>query len=127
MWVVSASRLNHVDVQATSDTGGGYNVGWVQPAEWLKYTVNVRTAGTYTLDLRIAAKGAGGVFHVEANGVDVTGPISIPDTGGWQVWRTITKTGVSLSAGTQIVRIVMDTRGAGSAGYVGNFNWFAVR
>ena len=118
-------RNNAVDIQATTDTGGGYNIGWTTAREWLKYTVKVNAAGTYAIDVRVAAKGAGGTFHIEVNGVDKTGPIAVPDTGGWQVWRTLTKTGVALAAGQQVVRVVMDTNGA--SGSVGNFNWFAVR
>jgi carbohydrate binding protein with CBM6 domain len=119
-------RSNAVDIQATTDTGGGYNIGWTTAREWLKYTVNVTTAGTYAIDVRVASKGAGGTFHIEVNGVDKTGPIAVPDTTGWQVWKTLTKTGVSLAAGTQVVRVVMDTNGA-SGTTVGNFNWFAIR
>src|SRR5690242_17504633 len=29
-----------VDIQATSDTGGGFNVGWTKAGEWLRYAVN---------------------------------------------------------------------------------------
>ena len=118
-------RTNSADIQATTDTGGGYNLGWTATGEWLIYTVNVRTAGTYAIDVRVASKGAGGTFHIEVNGVNKTGPISVPDTGGWQVWKTVTKTGVSLGAGQQIVRVVMDSVGA--SGYVANMNWFAIR
>lgn len=118
-------RTNSVDIQATTDTGGGYNLGWIAAREWLKYTVNVTTAGTYAIDVRVASKGAGGTFHIEVNGVDKTGPISVADTGGWQVWKTVTKTGVSLGAGKQIVRVVMDS--IGTSGAVTNLNWFAIR
>ena len=118
-------RSNAVDIQATTDTGGGYNIGWTTPREWLKYTVNVKTAGTYAIDVRVASKGVGGTFHIEVNGVDKTGPLKVPDTLAWQTWTTITKTGVTLAAGTQVVRVVMDATGGGTT--VGNFNWFAVR
>jgi hypothetical protein len=87
--------------------------------------VNVATAGTYTFDVRVASKGAGGTFHIEVNGVDRTGPFVIPDTGGWQVWATLSKAGISLSAGPQVLRIVMDAEGAST--YVGNVNWLKVR
>ena len=118
-------RSNAVDIQATTDTGGGYNLGWTAAREWLKYTVNVGTAGTYAIDVRVASKGAGGTFHIEVNGVDKTGPMTVADTGGWQVWKTLTKTGISLGAGTQVIRVVMDS--AGASGSVANLNWFAIR
>jgi hypothetical protein len=120
-----AYRSNSVDVKAASDTGGGYLVGWTAAGEWLNYTVSVATAGSYALDLRLASGGPGGTFHLEVNGVDKTGAIAVPDTGGWQTWKTVTRTGVALAAGVQVVRVVMDT--IGPSGSVGNFNWFAVR
>jgi len=58
-------RSTDVDIESTSDTGGGYDVGWVQPGEWLQYTINVQTSGSYTLDSRVAWPGQGGTFHVE--------------------------------------------------------------
>ena len=112
-----------VDIEATSDTGGGYNVGWTAPNEWLKYTVNVTASGTYTIEARVAASGAGGTFHIEADGVNKTGPMVIPNTGGWQSWTTISKS-VSLAAGAQVWRLVIDN--AGSGGVVGNLNYIRV-
>ncbi len=106
-----------VDVEGTSDTGGGYDIGWTNPGEWEKYTVNVTTAGTYTIDFRVASNAAGGSFHLEVDGNNVTGTMSVPVTGGWQTWTTITKTGVSLTAGQHVLRWVIDTAGGS------NLNW----
>ena len=117
-------RSDNVDLQTATDTGGGYKVKSAVAGEWLKYSVNVAAAGTYTLTVRVASAGAGGRFHIEANGVDKTGPLTVPDTGGWQSWRTLTKTGVTLAAGSQVLRFVMDSNG--SSGITGNFNWIAV-
>ena len=39
-------------MQVTTDTGGGYNIGYVQAGEYLDYTVNVASAGNYRLELR---------------------------------------------------------------------------
>jgi hypothetical protein len=117
-------RSTDVDIERTSDTGGGYNVGWAGAGEWLNYSVTVAAAGTYDIAVRVASAGSGGTFHIEVNGVDKTGPMAVPNTGGWQMWTTVRKLGVSLAAGPQLVRIVMDTMGATSA--VGNINYITV-
>ena len=119
----SVLRNDDVDLQTATDTGGGYKVKSAVAGEWLKYSVNVAAAGTYTITIRVASKGAGGSFHLEAGGVNKTGSLSVPDTGGWQSWRTITKSGVFLAAGPQILRLVLDTNGP--SGMTGNFNWVA--
>lgn len=96
---------NGVDIEVCSE--GGYNVGWIIAGEWLEYTVNVATAGTYTADIRVSTA-TGGSFHIEFGGVDKTGILTVPNTGGWQNWQSVTRTGMSLSAGVQIMRIYMD-------------------
>jgi hypothetical protein len=58
-------RSTDVDIEASSV---GYNVGWVGAGEWLRYTVNVVTSGTYTLTARVASNGSGGTFYVEFGG-----------------------------------------------------------
>src|SRR4029077_5220456 len=72
---------------------------------------------TYTATFRVASPGPGGTFHLEMNGADVSGPIVIPLTGGWQTWQSVTKT-ITLTAGTQTARLVIDA--AGQGGTVGN-------
>jgi glucose/arabinose dehydrogenase len=114
-------RPTDVDIEATSDAGAGYNVGWMDAGEWLAYSIDVATAGVYRLEARVASNGAGGTFHVEVNGVDVTGSLAIPNTGGWQNWTTISKTGATLQGGRQTLRIVLDTKSA--AGVLGNLNY----
>ncbi len=110
-----------VDIESTSDSGGGYDVTAAKAGEWLGYTVNLGASGTYTIDLRVANSSTGGTFHLLTDGVNVTGTMSVPSTGGLQTWQTISKTGIALAGGTHDVRLVLDTN-AGS-GAVGNFNW----
>jgi hypothetical protein len=80
----------------------------------------VAESGAYRLTVRIASSGTGGRFHVEANGADVSGPLAIPDTGGYQTWRDVTTT-VTLTAGLQRIRFVADAASAG--GVFGNLNF----
>jgi hypothetical protein len=115
-------RTTDVDIGPTSDTGGGYYVGWTKAGEWLKYTVSVTTTGTYTLETRLANIGTGATFHVEVDGVDRTGPITVPDTGAWDAWQTIATPGIPLTAGQRVIRVAFDTIGSGGA--VAGFNWF---
>jgi glucose/arabinose dehydrogenase/PKD repeat protein len=116
-----AYRATEVDIEPTFDTGGGFNVGWMDPGEWLEYTISVATAGFYRLDARVASPTTGGSFHLELNGADITGPISIPATGGYQTFQTISRSGVPLPAGIHVLRFSVDT--AATFGAMGNLNW----
>jgi len=104
-----AYRSDGVDVEATTDTGGGYNVGWTAAGEYLKYTVNVAAAGTYTVTFRVASTtGQTGAFHLQnAGGTNLSGAVNVPNTGGWQTFTNVTAT-VTLPAGTQILTLVED-------------------
>ena len=114
----NAYRSTDVDIEAASS--GGFDVGWVAAGEWLNYSINVPAAGTYAVNFRVACAGRGGTFHLEANGASVTGGLTVPDTGGWQNWQTVSAP-VTLTAGPQIVRLVMDSSGSAA---VGNFDSF---
>jgi len=119
----TGKAYRQTDVDLESATENGYDVGWISAGEWLNYSVNIPTAGTYTLRVRVAAEGAGGRFHIESNGVDRTGAITVPNTGAWQTWTTITAT-ISLPAGQQVLRLVVDAESAASI--LGNINWLEV-
>jgi N-acetyl-anhydromuramyl-L-alanine amidase AmpD len=118
-------RSTGVDIQTTTDTGGGFNVGYTRAGEWLDYTTTIATAGAYTLDFRVASAATGGTFHLEVDGVNLTGAINIANTGGWQTWTTVSRSNVNLAAGKHVLRLRMDANG--STGSVGNFNWLKLR
>lgn len=100
-----------VDLESCTDGDTAYDIGWTAAGEWLKYTVDVAAAGTYAVTFRVSADGKGGTLHLEdESGKDLTGPVAVPSTGGWQKWRDVTAT-VSLPAGAQTLRLVEDTGG----------------
>jgi endonuclease/exonuclease/phosphatase family metal-dependent hydrolase len=104
-----AYRSTAVDLEAAA--GGGYNVGWTTAGEWLKYGVNVTSAGTYTISFKVASAAGGGSFHLEMNGTNVTGTVPVPSTGGWQSWTNVSRT-VLLNQGVQTARLIIDSAGA---------------
>jgi hypothetical protein len=62
-------RFDNVDIQVTTDVGGGYNVGWIDPGEWLAFTVEVAQSGRYDLGARVASPVAGNKsLHVAVDG-----------------------------------------------------------
>jgi fibronectin type 3 domain-containing protein len=112
-------RTDGVDLETTTDTGGGYNLGWTAAGQWFKYTVNVASAGTYNVTYRVAAPSAvSGAFHIaDASGNNLSGAISVPATGGWQTWTNVTGT-VTLPAGVQTLTLTEDAGGW-------NVNWIS--
>lgn len=86
-----AYRNDSVDIEACGDGSPtmGYDVGWLDPGDWMKYTVNATAPGPYALQARVASASGGGSFYVEVGGSNVTGVINVPATGGWQTWSTL--------------------------------------
>jgi len=111
-------RSDGVDLEATSDSsptsaaGNGYDLGWTTGGQWFKYTVNVATAGTYALSLRLAAPGAvTDALHIDnSSGTNLTGDVTAPATGGYQDWTTVTAS-VTLPAGVQTLTVDQDNAG----------------
>jgi Carbohydrate binding module (family 6)/F5/8 type C domain len=105
-------RSDGVDLETCTDTGCGYDLGWTATGQWLKYTVNVATAGTYTLSLRLASPNGvtDGLHIANSAGANLSGSVNVPDTGGWQTWATTTAS-LTLPAGRQTLTLDQDNGG----------------
>ncbi|WP_094708017.1 carbohydrate-binding protein [Hahella sp. CCB-MM4] len=114
-----AYRSDDVDVEPTSDSGGGFNVGWIDNGEWLVYeNLHIPTTGNYIVRMRVASPG-GATASVDLNaGQTILKQFNIPDTGGWQNWTTLTAT-VNISAGTHNLGVYAATSNW-------NFNWIEI-
>ncbi|HYG38192.1 MAG TPA: carbohydrate-binding protein [Cytophagales bacterium] len=110
----SYSTMNGIETEATTDTGGGQNVGWIDAGDWMDYTVDVQNPGSYTVQYRVTSESGGGSLQIKS-GATTLANTSIPNTGGWQNWTTVSAS-INLSAGTQTLRLQ-----AGAGGF--NINW----
>jgi len=115
-------RESGVDID--TDLAGGWAVAWIRSGEWLSYTVNVTTPGAYDVTFRVANVGTGSTFRLESNGVNKTGSIQVPNTGGWYTYADLVKTNISLQPGRQVLRIVYEPGQPDH--WWGNLNWFSI-
>jgi len=91
---------------------GGFAVGYISDGEWLIYTVSVAEAGKYDFIFRVASGGnPTKKMHMEIDGVNVTGPLSHADVTGWQSWKDLKITGINLTVGNHLMKVVFDTWG----------------
>jgi N-acetyl-beta-hexosaminidase len=110
--------------ETTTDTGGGQNVGFITPGDWLGYTnVDFGTPTAASVTTRLASGASGGTIQYRLD--STTGPIiaSVPvtSTGGWQTW-TGTTTNLT-GAVTGVHRLYLTFTGTAGADFV-NLNWF---
>src|SRR5439155_12230857 len=98
-----------VDIIVSADAlGGGYVVNNFETGEWLAYTINVAASALYDIEIRASSGWSTTAFHVEIDGVNVTGTVTVPNTGNWNSHQWVGKKGVALAAGQHVLKIVAD-------------------
>jgi glucosylceramidase len=116
----SFTSLSGLQTETCEDTLGGFDVGFAEDGDYALYERIDFGAGLSSVDVRVASAGSGGrlEFHLDS----VTGPlaatVTVPVTGGWQKWVTVSGAAAGAS-GVHDVYVVF--KGAGS---IGNLNWF---
>ncbi len=121
---VEASSFNTVanglQTEPTSDTQGGYDLGYASAGGYAVYQ-NVNLASGFTnVTARVAGAGSGGTleFHLDNPAGPLIGSLAIPVTGGWQTWQTVSG---ALTGGGGLHNLYLVFNGGNS---IGNLNWF---
>ncbi|NCC53848.1 MAG: carbohydrate-binding protein, partial [Spartobacteria bacterium] len=105
-----ACRTNdHVDIYTTEDVDGGCRVYMNADGEWLEYSLNAETEGTYDIALRIATPYDNRALSVWVDGVNINGTNVLPNTGGWDIFQHVVIPDVVLSEGTHVIRVAAET------------------
>lgn len=97
-----------VDIIGSGNASGGFAITNFQTGEWVAYTVNITTAGTFTMQIHEATTASNAAFHVEIDGKNVTGSLGMPNTGSTSTYRWTTMQPVTLTAGKHQVKIVSE-------------------
>ncbi|ALV32335.1 glycoside hydrolase family 16 protein [Streptomyces sp. CdTB01] len=115
-----------VTTEATSDTGGGQDVGYIANGDWALYKgVNFGSTAARQFYARVAsgaASGVSGLVQVRLDSATSTpiGSFAVGNTGGWQSWTTI-PANISSVTGTHDVYL---TFSSGQPADFVNVNWF---
>ncbi len=107
--------------ETCTDTGGGLNMGYANPGDYLDYRVHVPNAGNYTINFRVATIRASSQLTVmveSGNTFSEVGTLTITPTGGWQTWATL-PLNVTLPQGRYTLRLFIRSGEF-------NINWFQV-
>lgn len=90
---------------------GGYAIGYTAAGEWLEYSVNVKSSGTYDYVATVSSGADNSAFKislVKEEGETVLSTVSVPNTGSWDTYTTVSGTlGKGLGTGTHILRFTI--------------------
>ncbi len=109
------AAMNGVQTEVCSE--GGLNVSYIDAGDWMDYLVNVPVAGTYKVDFRVSSPYSNTQLQLQKGGTSLA-TATIPNTGGWQNWQTVSTT-ANLAAGAQTLRVYAVTNGW-------NLNWLSI-
>ncbi|HLX62060.1 MAG TPA: carbohydrate-binding protein [Planctomycetota bacterium] len=83
-----------------------YYVGWTAAGEWLNFTVNVETAGTYTVKMLASSNNKDAEISLSVNNADKTNSIVLESTGHWHTWKMYEKIAeIPLEKGPQLLTL----------------------
>jgi len=121
------SAQQGVGLEATTDTGGGQNIGWLANGDWARYPgIDFGSTPATQFYGRVASGAAGGVsglveVRLDSRSNPPTGSFAIANTGGWQSWRTVP---ANVSAVTGVHDVYLTFTTGQPADFV-NLNWFS--
>ena len=117
------NSAGELQTEPCTDTDNGFDLGYSAPGYWAEYRNIDFGSGVHSVSVRVA-NGSGSTGTLEFHSGGPTGPLlaqaTIPNTGGWQTWQTVTAT-VSGAAGVQNLFVVFQN---GPSSGTGNLNWF---
>ena len=83
-------RNDNVDIQENDDPlSNGFNVGWIERDEWMKYSFSLDQEGLYNVKIRIATEDDDGRFYFKINDNQVSEMVDVPSTGAWDTWQYV--------------------------------------
>ncbi len=89
------SLNNGLVSEKCTDTGGGLNMGFANPGDYMDYLVNVSVARHYNFNFRVASQNSTSQIIIligEVNSFTAIDTVTIAATGGWQTWKTVSST-----------------------------------
>lgn len=121
---IQASSFNSVsglETEPTTDTLGGYDVGYADNSDYAVYQNVDFATGITNVTARVASASNGGTLEFRLDGLagPLIGSVTITNTGGWQTWQTVT---VPVSGASGLHNLYLVFQGTTSG--IGNLNWF---
>ncbi len=110
-------EMSGIQVESSSDVGGGENIGYVDAGDYLIYNLDISVEGIYEVTFRHA--GWESIMDLMLND-ELLQQVNLPATADWQTWQS-TKTEMILPEGQHSLKVIFKTDGT-NLNYL-YFNW----
>ena len=107
-----------LSTEETTDINGGLNIGYTDAGDFADYLVLVTETGDYDINFRAASENQSGSILlqlIDGSNIQNLTQISLPITGGWQTWETVSAN-TNLTEGSYKLRLKVIQSGF-------NLNW----
>lgn len=118
-----------VGVEATTDDGGGQNIGFITDGDWYGFTP-MNLTGIDAVEFRVASQSIGGTIEIHADDPEgpLVGSVTVEPTGGWQSWTTVTAPLDNVpTGGSSLYFVTRRPSGSDSTSFLLNINWMRFR
>jgi beta-glucanase (GH16 family) len=122
----ASSAQSGTQLEATTDAGGGQDVGFIANGDWLQYNgIDFSSTAAHQFVARVASGAGAGVsglveVRLDSRANAPVGSFAVGNTGGWQSWRSIP---ANISAVTGVHTVFLTFTSGQPADFV-NVNWF---
>ncbi|MEV6212538.1 glycoside hydrolase family 43 protein [Kitasatospora sp. NPDC051914] len=108
-------------IETEPSSEGGMNIGWIENGDYTKVKGVAFGTGAASFTARVASATSGGriELHLDSTTGPTVGTCTVPGTGGWQTWSTISCP-VTGATGTHDLYL----RFTGGSGFLFNMNWW---
>lgn len=104
--VDSTWKSGEIGMEACKDRDGGFNTTNTYEGQWLIFVIDVKEAGTYTVQLRVASENGSGAIDFLIDGRKTGSFRNTQRTGDWQSWvDSDGKVTLRLTEGTHQLRL----------------------
>lgn len=100
-------REDGVDIVKTDSISDEYAIGYTQTGEWLEYTVDVKKAGSYTIEAIVSSGLENSSFRLFLDGEAVTDTILVPQGEDWDTYVSVKEETANLSSGIHVLRLLI--------------------
>ena len=95
-----------IQTESCSDNGGGFNVGYIDSGDWLKYSIEAKSSGLYNITARTSGYSNGSLILTFNDTLQTQ--VNYTSTNGWQNWNDFTSE-VYLNAGNYTMKTLAQT------------------